>query len=169
MQVAALQQFLRSLVPALEAGEARPAARGLDEAAAALAPFAGLDLAGFAAFLVRADEYRRTGAVRVPTAADRRAESLIAAVARLDAGGDLAAAQAEVARAVAELAREAGLKGSPTPDPKWAADRAARAGWPPTSPRSESWPAESPRPNGTPTSRSGPRSPGWSRPWTGTR
>jgi hypothetical protein len=128
MQVAALQLYLRSLVPALEAGDARPAARWVDEAASALAPFGSLGLAEFAAFLARADEYRRTGAVRVPTTADRRAEAVLATVARLDAaGGDVAAAQAEVARAVTELARETGLKGNLTPDPKWAADRAARA------------------------------------------
>jgi hypothetical protein len=127
MQVAALQLYLRSLVPALEASEARPAARLVDEAASALAPFGSLGLAEFAAFLARADEYRRTGAVRVPTNADRRAEAVLGAVARLDAGVDVAAAQAEVARAVTELARETGLKGNLTPDPKWAADRAARA------------------------------------------
>jgi hypothetical protein len=126
MQVAALQLFLRSLVPALEAGDARPAARWVDEAASALAPFGSLGLAEFAAFLARADEYRRTGTVRVPTTADRRAEALVAAIARLDAG-DVVAAQADVARAVTELAREAGLKGTLTADPKWAADRAARA------------------------------------------
>jgi hypothetical protein len=128
MQVAALQLFLRSLVPALEAGEARPAARWLDEAASALAPFGRLGLAEFAAFLARADEYQRTGAVRVPGPADPRAAALLAALARLQAGdGDPAAAQAEVARAVDALAREAGLKGTITPDPKWAAARAARA------------------------------------------
>jgi len=126
MQVAALQLYLRSLVPALEAGEARPEARGLDEAASALAPFGSLPLAEFTAFLARADEYRRTGAVGIPTAADRRAEALAAAMARLDTGGDVTAAQADVARAVTELAREVGLKGTLAPDPKWAADRAAR-------------------------------------------
>ena len=86
MRVAALQQFLRSLVPALEAGEARAAARWVDEAAGALAPFGPLGLAEFAAFLARADEYQRTGAVRVPGAADQRAAGLLAALARLDAG-----------------------------------------------------------------------------------
>lgn len=126
MQVAALQLYLRSLVPALEAGDARPAARWVDEAASALAPFGPLGLAEFAAFLARADEYRRSGTVRVPTTADRRAEALVAAIARLDAGGDVTAAQADVARAVTELVREAGLKGNLTPDPKWAADRAFR-------------------------------------------
>jgi len=127
MQVAALQLYLRSLVPALEAGDARPAARWVDEAASALAPFGSLGLAEFAAFLARADEYRRTGVVRVPSTADRRAEAVLAAIVRLDAGGDIAAAQADLVRAVTELAREAGLKGNLTPDPKWAADRAARA------------------------------------------
>src|SRR3954466_6485371 len=136
MQVAALQLFLRSLVPGLEAGEARPAARWLDEAASALAPFGRLGLAEFAAFLARADEYQRNGAGRgpgprgppAPAPAPPRAATLLAALARLHAAdGDPAAAQAEVARAVNELAREAGLKGTVTPDPKWAEARAARA------------------------------------------
>lgn len=127
MQVAALQQFLRSLVPALEAGDARSAARWVDEAASALAPFGPLGLAEFAAFLARADEYQRTGAVRVPGAGDRRAEEFLAALGRLTSAADPVAAQADVARAVNELAREAGLKGALTPDPKWAEARAAQA------------------------------------------
>ena len=129
MQVAALQLYLRSLVPALEAAEARSTARWLDEAARALDPFRPLGLPEFAAFLARAEEYQRTGAVRVPGAADQRAEALLAAVARLNTadGRDLAAAQADVARAVDALAREAGLKGGVAPDPKWAEARAARA------------------------------------------
>ena len=66
MQVAALQLFLRSLVPALEAGEARSVARSLDEACRALDPFGPLGLTEFTAFLARADEYQRSGSVRVP-------------------------------------------------------------------------------------------------------
>jgi hypothetical protein len=127
MQVAALQLFLRSLVPALEAGEARSAARWVDEACRALDPFRPLGLAEFTAFLVRAEEYDRTGVVRTPGAADLRAEGLLAATNQLTtADGDLATAQAEVARAVNELAREAGLKGTLTPDPRWAEAQAAR-------------------------------------------
>ena len=115
-------------MPALEAaGEARSAARWLDEACRALDPFRPLGLAEFTAFLARAEEYQRTGAVRVPGGADLRAEGLFAATRRLTtADGDVAAAQAEVARAVNELAREAGLKGTLTPDPKWAEAQAAR-------------------------------------------
>jgi hypothetical protein len=134
MQVAALQQFLRSLVPALEAaGDGRGAARWLDEAVRALDPFQALPLPEFTAFLARADEYRRTGAVRVPGPADLRAEGLTAALTRLTAArdtgseADLSAAQADLARAVGELAREAGLKGAVAPDPRWAADQAARS------------------------------------------
>ena len=128
MQVAALQLFLRSLVPALEAaGEARPAAQWMEEACRALDPFRPLGLAEFTAFLARAEEYERTGTVRVPSAADVRAEELLAAAGRLADGDDLPAAQAEVARVLNELAREAGLKGTVTPDPKWAEARAARA------------------------------------------
>ncbi|HKB03311.1 MAG TPA: hypothetical protein VKD90_13890 [Gemmataceae bacterium] len=131
MQVAVLQQFLRSLVPALEAGEARPAARRLDEACRTLDPFRGLGLDEFAAFLARADEYQRAGTVRAPSPADLKVERLSAALSRLDRGAgseaELAAAQVEVARAVTELAAEVGLKGTVAPDPKWAAARAARA------------------------------------------
>jgi hypothetical protein len=135
MQVAALQQFLRSLVPALEAAGDGRAAGVAEEAARALDPFRSLALAEFAVFLSRAEEYRRTGAVRAPGAADIRAEGLLTAVARLTAAtagdrptaADLAAAQAEVARNVGVLARDAGLRGSLAPDPKWAEAEAARA------------------------------------------
>jgi hypothetical protein len=136
MQVAALQLFLRSLQPALEAaGDGRAAARTIDEACRALEPFRSLGLAEFAVFLRRADEYQQSGAVRVPRAGDIRAEELLAAIAKLgEAVGrerpsapDLAAAQANVARAVGALARDAGLKGSLTPDPKWAEARVARS------------------------------------------
>ena len=99
----------------------------MDEACRALDPFRPLGLAEFTAFLARAEEYDRTGAVRGPGAADLRAEELRAATGRLAAADDLPAAQAAVARAVNELAREAGLKGTLTPDPKWAETRAARA------------------------------------------
>lgn len=127
MQVVALQQFLRSLVPPLEAGEARSAARWVDEAASALAPFGSLGLAEFTAFLARADEYRRTGVVRVPGEADLKAEAVLLAVRRLAGAGDVTAAQADLARAANDLARESGLKGTLTPDPMWAAERVARA------------------------------------------
>jgi hypothetical protein len=128
MQVAALQLFLRSLVPALEAaGDARSAARSVDEACRALDPFGTLAMAEFAAFLVRAEEYQRTGAVRVPGAADLRAEQLLAAVGRLmGVDGDVSTVQAEVAKAMATLAGESGLKGKLTPDPMWASARAIR-------------------------------------------
>ena len=102
-------------------GRSKPAATSL-MAAGEMSP------AEFTAFLARADEFHRTGAVRVPGAADLRAEALLTAVARLTAAdGDVAAAQADVVRAVEELARETGLKGSVKPDPKWAAARAASA------------------------------------------
>lgn len=127
MRVAELQLFLRSLVPALEAGDARPAAQGVNEACRALEPFGPLGLPEFAAFLARAEEYRRTGVIRVPGPAEVRADELLAALARLATSDDPAAAHADVARAVDALAREAGLKGTVSPDPKWAAARAARA------------------------------------------
>ncbi|MBO0697063.1 MAG: hypothetical protein J2P46_01595, partial [Zavarzinella sp.] len=117
-------------MPALEAaGDGRSAARSLDEACRALDPFRSLGLPEFAAFLARADEYQRAGTVRVPGPADLKVERLSAALSRLDRGaateGDLAAAHADVARAMTELAREAGLKGTVAPDPKWAAAQAA--------------------------------------------
>ena len=128
MQVAALQLFLRSLVPALEAGEARSVARSLDEACRALDPFGPLGLAEFTAFLARADEYQRSGSVRVPGAADLRAEVLLAAIRRLNnPDEDATAVQADIARAVQELATATGLKGTLKPDPKWAEAQAARA------------------------------------------
>lgn len=101
----------------------------MEEACRALDPFRPLGLAEFAAFLARAEEYSRTGLVRVPGAGDLRAEELLAAAARLGSAGDadLATAQAEVARTVNALAREAGLKGTITPDPKWAQAQIARA------------------------------------------
>jgi hypothetical protein len=66
--------------------------------------------------------------VRVPGPGDRRAEELLDALGRLtDADGDPAAAQAALAERMNALAGEAGLKGTVSPDPKWAAARAARA------------------------------------------
>jgi len=92
-------------------------------------------MAEFAGFLSRAEEYRRTGSVRVPGSSDSRAEGLLTAVARLtDAiaadrptAAHLAAAQADVARSVGVLARDVGLRGSLVPNPKWAESEAARA------------------------------------------
>jgi hypothetical protein len=127
MRVHALQQFLRSLVPALEAGDARSAAQGISEACRALEPFGPLGLPEFAAFLVRAAEYQRAGVIRVPGPTDVRADELLGALARLSNSNDPSAAQADVARAVDALAREAGLKGTVSPDPKWADARALRA------------------------------------------
>ena len=123
MQVATLQLFLRSLVPALAAGEAHTSARLLDAACTTLEPFRTLGLAEFAAFLTRAEEYQRTGTVRVP---DLEVESLLAALARLN-GPDVAAGQQDVANALDGLGRNAGLKGTLKPDPKWAEARATQA------------------------------------------
>jgi hypothetical protein len=128
MQVAALQLFLRSLVPALEAaGESRSAARWLDEACRVLEPFRAIGLAEFAAFLGKAAEFERTGSVQVPASADLKADALLAAVRRLTNANDLEGAQAQVADAINALANSSGLKGSVTPDPKWAAAQMARA------------------------------------------
>jgi len=106
----------------------------VDEACRALEPFGSLGLAEFAAFLARANEYRQSGAVRIPRAGDTRAEELLTAIAKLSelsardqpSAFDLATAQANVAQSVNALAREAGLKGSLTPDPKWTEAQVAR-------------------------------------------
>ena len=126
MQVAALQQFLRSLVPVLEAAGDGRAARSLSEATGALEPFRSLALPEFSAFLQRADEYQRTGTVRIPGAADLWTQGLATAldqVAAVRSGerGDMTAAQADAARAIEAVAREVGLKGSLVPDPQWSA------------------------------------------------
>ncbi|HEX3147720.1 MAG TPA: hypothetical protein VHR66_06525 [Gemmataceae bacterium] len=126
MQVAALQLYLRSLAPALEAGDAVSAARSLSAAVQALEPFRALGVAEFAAFLHKADEYQRTGLVRVPGPGDVHATRLFDALTRLDSG-DAAAAQQEVAAQLAGLAESAGLKGTLKADPKWAEERAVRA------------------------------------------
>ena len=133
MQVAALLQFLRSLAPALEAAGSGQAARDLEEACAGLEPFRGLGVAAFTTFLSRADEYRRTGSVKVPGSADAAAEKLLAAISRLTAAlenpleHDLSAAQSGVAVALEPVAQKAGLKGTLSADPQWAAAQVARA------------------------------------------
>src|SRR5262245_14167088 len=103
MRVAALRLFLTSLRPALEAaGDPGPGRSTISAAAAALAPFDDIALDEFAAFLIRADEFRKTGAVRVPRAADRSGEKLQEATAQL------AAVRAELGRPDALADLEAG-------------------------------------------------------------
>jgi hypothetical protein len=138
MRVAALRLFLTSLRPALEAaGDPGPGRSTVTAAAAALQPFDDLALDEFAAFLTRADEFHRTGSVRVPGATDRAGEQLLAATAQLsavrnelarpDALADLEAGRTAVADAVKQLAADAGLAVTLKADPKWAATLIGRA------------------------------------------
>ena len=72
MNVAALQQFLRSLTgPMQAAGASQKVVNELQEAERALEPFRELDFAQFAAFLRQADEYRRTGVLPIPAKSSR--------------------------------------------------------------------------------------------------
>jgi hypothetical protein len=61
MNVAVLQQFLHSLVPPLQAGGGQPAASNLDTACRALEPFRERNVAEFAEFLTRCQDYERQG------------------------------------------------------------------------------------------------------------
>ena len=66
MNVAALQQFLRSLVgPMQAAGASQKVVHELEEAGSALEPFKDFDFARFAAFLRQAEEYQRTGVLSI--------------------------------------------------------------------------------------------------------
>src|SRR5947209_6295049 len=137
MNVATLQQFLRSLVPALQAADAGPrAAQDLGRACRGLEPFGSLDLDAFAGFLARCEEFQRTGAV--PSDFDLAAvqeplRRLGAALRRIEAGGepggkdDLAAAQRQLGEGLTGLAKAAGLTGNLKADAKWAGKQADRA------------------------------------------
>jgi hypothetical protein len=138
MRVAALRLFLTSLRPALEAaGDSGPGRSTVAAAAAALQPFDDLALDEFAAFLAHADEYRRTGAVRVLGTADRAGEQLLEAAARLtavrnelarpDAVADLEAGRTAVADAIRQLAVDTGMTVTLKADPKWASTLIAQA------------------------------------------
>jgi hypothetical protein len=71
MNVATLQQFLRSLVPALQATDAGArVGQDLERACRALEPFHALDLIAFAGFLERCEEYRQSGNVTPPSELD---------------------------------------------------------------------------------------------------
>ncbi len=66
MNVAALQQFLRSLVgPMQAAGASQKVVHELEEAGSALEPFRDFDFGRFAAFLRQAEEYQRTGVLSI--------------------------------------------------------------------------------------------------------
>jgi hypothetical protein len=66
MRVAELQQFIRSLIPPLQASGAKASIVGdLEETCLGLEPFKDLGVDAFAGFLRRAEEYDRTGIVPV--------------------------------------------------------------------------------------------------------
>jgi hypothetical protein len=66
MLVANLQQYLRALVPPLQASGAKASILSdLEGACVGLEPFKHLDVGAFAGFLRRAEEYDRTGIVPV--------------------------------------------------------------------------------------------------------
>ena len=121
MKVAVLQQFLRSLVPALEAAGDRKVSVDLARTSCALDPFQALDIADFSAFLVRAQEYHARGAVAVPGPGEQQAESVLKLVVKLNeaidgAAGNVQAAQQELANELHGLIEQSGLKGKLTLD-----------------------------------------------------
>jgi hypothetical protein len=85
MRVAELQGFIRTLVGPLEASGARKdLLEDLSRAIDALQPFAELPIKDFGSFLVRAEEYARTGIVPVqakPARAPRAAKPKTPAIA----------------------------------------------------------------------------------------
>lgn len=133
MQVADLQSFLKSLSGPLGAAGGKKVADELDRAAGGLEPFRDLTIAQFADFLMRADEYARTGVIPTKGKPARRSASTVdrAKVQGLaqevlglyeravDESVEYSAIEAEVARwgkklnknEAVELAREVGLNG----------------------------------------------------------
>jgi hypothetical protein len=127
MKVGVLQQFLRSLIPALEAANSRTA-NDVDGAIKALEPFQALDVTSFAAFLALAQAYQEKGTIAVPSEGQRQVERLAIALERLNsATGDIGSLQQNVADALQALAATAGLKGKLSADSKWAEARALQA------------------------------------------
>lgn len=131
MNVSTLQQFLRSLVPALQAtdGGSR-AAQDLERVCRGLESFIELDLDAFVSFLARCDEYQRNGAVSPPS--DFDLNPLQQSLQRFDEARDsiksndesstkreLAQVQHKLHESLTELAASVGLKGKLKADPKW--------------------------------------------------
>ena len=73
MQVADLQQFVRSLGTTLQSAGAKSAAGDLEKAAAGLEPFKDMAIAQFGDFLAQAETYARTGVL--PTTGKSRSRS----------------------------------------------------------------------------------------------
>jgi hypothetical protein len=89
MRVADLQSFLRALITPLQASKARSdILEDMERACEALQPFHELPIKDFGAFLVRAEEYARTGIVPVqakPARAPRVVKPKVPAIALDDA------------------------------------------------------------------------------------
>lgn len=127
MKVGVLQQFLRSLIPALEAANARTAG-DVNGTIVALEPFQTLDVTSFATFLAVAKAYQEQGVVKAPSAAQQQVEAAANAIDELNnATGGIPALQQNVAEALQSLAAAAGLKGKLTADAKWAEARELQA------------------------------------------
>ena len=138
MNVATLQQFLRSLAPALQMtdGGSRPA-QDLERACGGLEPFRHLDLDAFTAFLARCEDYRHHGSVAVPSAFD--ASAILESLRRLqlqceglensteNSKAELLDAQRELHENLKRLTPAAGLSGNLKIDSKWADEQVGRA------------------------------------------
>jgi hypothetical protein len=124
MNVGVLQQFLRSLVPALEGAGAGKTASEVNATLQALEPFQSLDAQAFAAFLIRARDYQAAGSVTAPTPGEQQVGRLAKVLERLHAATDgIPLLQQEAAAALQDVAVQAGLKGKLSADPKWAETR----------------------------------------------
>jgi len=77
MTVAMIEQHIRDLAKLLRTSKATAVAGELDQIADGFRPFLELPLAGFAGFLVRADEFARTGQVATTGAKPRAASTRV--------------------------------------------------------------------------------------------
>jgi hypothetical protein len=128
MNVGVLQQFLRSLIPALEGAGAGKTAGEINVALQALEPFRSLDANAFAAFLIRARNYQAAGSVTVPTPGEENVEQLAKVLERLHAATDgIPLLQQEAAAALQAVAAQAGLKAKLSADAKWPEARRLQA------------------------------------------
>lgn len=139
MNVGTLQQFLRSLAPAVRDAGGERAAEELEQAGRGLEPFRSAEFGAFADFLARCAEYARSGAVAGPAAIDlgplqRALRRLEQARGQLDATGDVEAGrselvegQRELREALKVLADSAGLSGTKKNEPAWVEEQLLRA------------------------------------------
>jgi hypothetical protein len=132
MNVSTLQQFLRSLVPALQAADGGlRIAHDLEGVCTGLEPFRSLGLEVFADFLTRCQQFQQSGAVSPASDFDlsgikQSLQQIGPILGRLGldasaaANSDLVQTQANLAEQLTRLASSVGLKGSLTRNPKWA-------------------------------------------------